>query len=120
MSKKEKDATKTNKQQINVEASPALYERAHKKGIDWLIKAQIRFGKFMADYVIPLGLYVDENLDWAETKRVIMKAPALACVLAAFNELSHEGFDLSKPRTGDELVKGIEAFHKEKEAKNKS
>jgi hypothetical protein len=116
MSKKVKEE-KTDKQQINVEASQDLYERAHKRGLDWLIKTQTRFGRFMTDYIIPLGLYIDENLDWAETKRAIMSDPTLACVLSAFNELSHEGLDLSKPRTGDELVRDIESFQREKKEK---
>ena len=119
MSENEDAATqekRERKPQIVVEeTTPGLLEKVRRKGLEWRLKLNFKLNKFLST-LIAVGLYISENLDWKETKHLVREDHyALVCVLAAGNELSHKGFDMSKPRTYGELVKDIEVFLEKKE-----
>jgi len=113
LSENERAATQVRKRKPQIaveETTPGLLERVRRKGLEWRLKLNFKLNKFLST-LIAVGLYISENLDWKQTKHLVREDHyALVCVLAAGNELSHKGFDLSKPRTYDQLIKDIEAF----------
>jgi len=105
------------KPQIVVEeTTPGLLENVRRKGLEWRLKLNIKLNKFLST-LIAVGLYITENLDWKETKHLVRPDHySLVCVLAAGNELSHKGFDMSKGwKTYGELAKDIEDFLEKKD-----
>ena len=119
MSENENAATqekRERKPQIVVEeTTPGLLEKVRRKGLEWRLKLNFKLNKFLST-LIAVGLYISENLDWKETKHLVREDHySLVCILAAMNELSHKGFDMSKPRTCEELAKDIEDFLEKKE-----
>ena len=124
MSENEDAATqekRERKPQIVVEeTTPGLLEKVRRKGLEWRLKLNYKLNKFLST-LIAVGLYITENLDWKETRHLVRPDHyVLVCALAMVNDLSHKGFDMTKPRTCGELVKDIEAFLEEKDGEVKS
>jgi hypothetical protein len=104
----EKDET----QQLNVEIPIGLYRKVKVASLDRQLKL-----KSFINNALALSLYIEENaLSWPQAKQVVSDSHALACLYAARNDLSHQGFDTSLL---DGLIKEYGAFMERKFAPTK-
>jgi len=93
----------------DIKVPAKLHWKLKKAAADW----QGKIGE-IACWVTYIGLYIIENLGWAETKKIVRHYYSLACLNAARNDLSHMGFNVSKPRTFNELIRDAEEFLEKK------
>jgi len=87
---------------LNVPVTVDLYCEVKKAAID----GRMKLWKFV-EFVLGIWLYLKENLGLQETFERVQESYPLALLLAARNDLSHKGFDVSKL---DEVIESVEAF----------
>ena len=105
------DSEEQETHQLNVALPDDLYREVKKASIDWNLK--LRKG---VRHLLSFGLYIVKNAGYGETWRIVEENEPLVYLLAARNDLSHRGFDVSEL---DTLIQKVESFLEPKNKEEK-